>query len=151
MIINTTYRSPIGYLNITILEQVLTNLNWSAEQTFTSHDHASHIHHALDNYFHTADLNQDIFKPQGSTFQRKVWQRMITIPKGSTISYGQLAKELNTSARAIGQACKSNPILLFIPCHRVVAKTHLGGYISGTDHLDKKEWLLDHEQSNTEI
>ena len=50
------------------------------------------------------------------------------IPAGSTRTYGELAKQLGTSARAIGGACRANPVLLLIPCHRVVAAHDKGGF-----------------------
>lgn len=83
----------------------------------------------------------------GSDFQLKVWRRLQQIPAGSVETYGGLAKELNTSARAIGNACRSNPCPLLIPCHRVVGKTGLGGF-SGQyagPKLEIKRWLLTHE------
>ncbi|QBQ56256.1 methylated-DNA--[protein]-cysteine S-methyltransferase [Nitrosococcus wardiae] len=85
--------------------------------------------------------------PQGSSFQKRVWQVLRTIPSGSTVSYGMLAKELNTSARAIGGACCANPLPIFIPCHRVVSRQGLGGYSGAMEgpQLDIKAWLLQHE------
>lgn len=57
----------------------------------------------------------------GSAFQRRVWQALQAIPAGATLSYGQLARQLGTHARAIGGACRSNPIPIVIPCHRIVS------------------------------
>jgi methylated-DNA-[protein]-cysteine S-methyltransferase len=78
-----------------------------------------------------------------------VWQRLREIPAGRTLSYGVLARELGTSARAVGGACRANPVPLAIPCHRVVAATGLGGYSGarGGDWLEKKRWLLRHEEA----
>jgi methylated-DNA-[protein]-cysteine S-methyltransferase len=61
------------------------------------------------------------------------------------MTYGELAKELNTSSRAIGQACRTNPLVLFIPCHRIVSKTGLGGYMGDQKKVSIKSWLLEHE------
>jgi methylated-DNA-[protein]-cysteine S-methyltransferase len=85
--------------------------------------------------------------PAGTPFQRRVWQRLSAIPAGETLTYGALARELGTSARAVGGACRTNPIPLVIPCHRVVATNGLGGYSGerGGDWLAKKRWLLAHE------
>jgi len=85
---------------------------------------------------------------EGSSFQRKVWDCLWRIPLGETRTYGQLAKTLKTSARAIGMACRSNPLPIVIPCHRVVAMHHMGGYCGETagERLAIKKWLLDHEQ-----
>jgi len=84
---------------------------------------------------------------QGSVFQRRVWQALATIPAGKTFTYGALAKKLGTSSRAIGGACRANPVPVVIPCHRVVAAHGIGGYAGHTsgEVLGIKNWLLDHE------
>jgi methylated-DNA-[protein]-cysteine S-methyltransferase len=73
---------------------------------------------------------------------------MCGIPRGKTRSYGELAAELKSAAQAIGQACGTNPIPIIIPCHRVVGKAGLGGFMKHADGdpLEIKRWLLDHEQ-----
>ena len=83
----------------------------------------------------------------GTSFQCRVWERLRRIPPGGTLSYGALARELGTSARAVGGACRSNPVPLAVPCHRVVAAAGLGGYSGerGGEWLAKKRWLLRHE------
>ncbi|TAN47241.1 MAG: methylated-DNA--[protein]-cysteine S-methyltransferase [Methylococcaceae bacterium] len=87
--------------------------------------------------------------PVGTDFQRRVWQRLADIPLGTVVSYGQLAREMGSGARAIAGACRANPYPLVIPCHRVVAAHGLGGYCGATDGgwLDIKRWLLAHEQA----
>ncbi|AEH50313.1 methylated-DNA--[protein]-cysteine S-methyltransferase [Pseudothermotoga thermarum] len=80
--------------------------------------------------------------PKGTDFQKKVWQALREIPYGTVISYGELAKKLNTSARAIGQAVGRNPLPIYFPCHRVVAKNSLGGFSSG---IKWKKFLLEVE------
>ena len=88
------------------------------------------------------------FSASGTAHQQKVWQAMRNIPRGETRSYGELAAELKSAAQAIGQACGANPIPIVIPCHRVVGKSGLGGFmghVSGVS-LDIKRWLLAHEQ-----
>jgi methylated-DNA-[protein]-cysteine S-methyltransferase len=87
-------------------------------------------------------------KPQGSTYQQKVWNALLVIPVGRTLSYGELALKLQSSARAIGQACKKNPLTLFVPCHRVIAKHGIGGYMGDPHALPYKEALLNHEAIN---
>jgi methylated-DNA-[protein]-cysteine S-methyltransferase len=80
--------------------------------------------------------------PNGSAFQRRVWEALRAIPAGETRSYGDLAASLGTSARAIGGANAANPIPILIPCHRVVgAGGALGGY-SGGDGVPTKRFLL---------
>ena len=87
-------------------------------------------------------------KPQGTEFQLAVWARLRKIPVGETVTYGELAKELNSHPRAIGQACKKNPIPIIIPCHRVLSKQGNGGYSGATtgNKLEFKESLLRHER-----
>jgi methylated-DNA-[protein]-cysteine S-methyltransferase len=86
-------------------------------------------------------------KPQGTPFQQRVWQRLLQIPSGAVVRYGELAQELGSSARAVAGACRANPIPLIIPCHRVIAATGPGGYMgqSGGEALAIKRWLLQHE------
>lgn len=87
---------------------------------------------------------------QGSDHQQRVWRALIRIPSGRVKSYGELARELKSSARAIGGACRSNPIAIVVPCHRVVAAGDMGGFMgqqSGSA-LKIKRWLLTHEQQS---
>ncbi|MES2298982.1 MAG: methylated-DNA--[protein]-cysteine S-methyltransferase [Pseudomonadota bacterium] len=85
----------------------------------------------------------------GSAFQRKVWQAIASIPRGSVRSYGQVAKLIGSAPRAVGQACGANWFPLVIPCHRVTAAGGLGGFSNHDDengfHLGVKRWLLAHE------
>jgi methylated-DNA-[protein]-cysteine S-methyltransferase len=86
-------------------------------------------------------------KPQGTEFQRRVWNALLEIPYGETTSYGELACRLGNPAasRAVGLANGSNPIAIVIPCHRVIGSTgKLTGYGGG---LENKRWLLDFERS----
>ena len=83
--------------------------------------------------------------PLGSAFQQKVWRELRLIPYGQTVTYGELAKRLNSSARAVGSAVGRNPISVVVPCHRVVgANGALTGYAGG---IHKKIWLLEHEKT----
>jgi methylated-DNA-[protein]-cysteine S-methyltransferase len=84
----------------------------------------------------------------GTLHQQKIWHALCNIPRGKTRSYGELAAELESGAQAVGQACGANPIPIIIPCHRVVSKSGLGGFMrhaSGAS-VDIKRWLLAHEQ-----
>ena len=67
------------------------------------------------------------------------------------MTYGELAQQLGTSARAIGQACRTNPVPIIVPCHRVIAANHAGGYAGHTSGklLAIKKYLLDHEKRST--
>lgn len=84
---------------------------------------------------------------QGTPFQRRVWAAIAAIPCGRTRRYGELARELDSAARAVGGACGANPFPLIVPCHRVVSSQGLGGFAGDTDgHLIRvKQWLLTHE------
>lgn len=86
--------------------------------------------------------------PTGTPFQQRVWQALQRIPSGQTVTYGALAEELGTGARAVGGACRANPIPLLIPCHRVLAANGHGGFAGHRTGRwpDIKRWLLDHEQ-----
>lgn len=87
-------------------------------------------------------------QPAGTAFQRRVWAEIAAIPLGRVDTYGQLAKNLKNSPRAVGQACGANPHPLIVPCHRVVAaKSGLGGFNRqrGGFLLEVKRWLLRHE------
>ncbi|MBS0002790.1 MAG: MGMT family protein [Thioalkalivibrio sp.] len=90
--------------------------------------------------------------PDGSAHARRVWRALCAIPVGETRSYTQVAREIGSAARAVGQACRANPWPLFIPCHRVVPAGGwetgaAGGYAGNLDgpHADVKGWLLLHE------
>lgn len=83
-----------------------------------------------------------------SGFQRRVWRALSATGAGQTLTYGGLAARLGTHPRAVGGACRSNPLPIVIPCHRVVAKSGgLRGYTGPTRRrgLAVKAWLLRHE------
>ncbi|OIQ74059.1 methylated-DNA--protein-cysteine methyltransferase [mine drainage metagenome] len=84
---------------------------------------------------------------RGSVFQRRVWDLMREIPRGSVLRYGDAAQRLGSAARAIGGACRANPFAPIVPCHRIVAAAGLGGFAGsrGDDALAIKAWLLHHE------
>jgi methylated-DNA-[protein]-cysteine S-methyltransferase len=102
----------------------------------------------LGEYFAGARRDFDLpLRPQGTSFQQAAWQQLQRIPYGSTISYAEEAARLGrpTAYRAVGGANGKNPLPIVIPCHRVIAADgSLGGFSAG---LAKKQWLLDHEQS----
>lgn len=84
----------------------------------------------------------------GTPFREKVWDALRAIPPGTRLTYGELAARLDSAPRAVGQACGANPLPVVIPCHRVVGKTGLGGFMNhaGGEPLAIKRWLLAHEQ-----
>jgi methylated-DNA-[protein]-cysteine S-methyltransferase len=84
---------------------------------------------------------------EGTPFRRRVWRAIGAIRPGSTRTYGQIAVELGSAPRAVGQACGDNPLPLLIPCHRVVAADGPGGFAHSAAgfHQNVKQWLLAHE------
>jgi len=83
----------------------------------------------------------------GTQFQQRVWSLMRAIPAGETRTYGAIARELGSAPRAVGQACRANPLPIVVPCHRVVGARGLGGFAGDTSgrRLAVKQWLLRHE------
>lgn len=112
-------------------------------------ERVQHLRKELDAYWrdpcHVFDLP---FEAAGTPFQMRVWRALMSIPPGRPSTYGELAKQLGTAARAIGQACGANPLPILIPCHRICAASGLGGFMhaSAGMPLDVKTWLLAHEQ-----
>lgn len=101
--------------------------------------------HWLDAYFNgQTDAELPHLKIDGTPFQQRVLEASLKIPFGTTLSYGQLAKQVDClSSQAVGGALGRNKLLIFIPCHRIVGVNgQLTGYLGG---IDKKEWLLKHE------
>jgi len=102
----------------------------------------------LENYRQNPDARFDLpLAIEGTEFQRRLWDALCTIPRGKTLTYGELGQRLGAEARAIGQACGDNRFPIVIPCHRVVAADGLGGFAHSTSGylLEAKRWLLLHE------
>jgi methylated-DNA-[protein]-cysteine S-methyltransferase len=102
----------------------------------------------LEIYRQNPDVRFDLpLLIEGTDFQRRLWDALCTIPRGKTMTYGEMAKRLGGEARAIGQACGDNRLPIVIPCHRVVAADGLGGFAHSTSGylLEAKRWLLLHE------
>ena len=86
--------------------------------------------------------------PQGTSFQKKVWTHLKTIPYGASVSYLQLSKQLGDvkAIRAVAAANGKNPLWIIVPCHRVIGSDgSLVGYAGG---IGRKQWLLNHERPN---
>lgn len=153
------YDSPVGRLLLTSDGENLTGL-WITRDTPAAdgvEGECAVLEEAerwLDAYFCGEEKPVDFpLKPEGTAFQKQVWDILLTIPHGKTRTYGEIAREMGEilgkekmSAQAVGGAVGRNPISIFIPCHRVVgAQGQLTGYAGG---LDKKIWLLRHEGWN---
>jgi methylated-DNA-[protein]-cysteine S-methyltransferase len=146
---------PIKQLLLLIEGGELQNISMDFEQTeltpisVTIPGNISDITQQLCQYSEQAHNNWSIGLPEsGTAFQRRVWQYLQTIPMGTTQSYGEVAQALNSSARAVGNACRANPYLLVVPCHRVVKSNGIGGFGGKIDGeaIAIKQWLLAHER-----
>lgn len=117
----------------------------------TEHDpvRAGAASRQLREYFAGVRTTFDLpLAPCGSAFQRRVWDALREIPAGHTRTYGEIARRLGqpSASRAVGMANHHNPLVIVVPCHRVVgADGTLTGYGGG---LNRKRWLLEHETSS---
>jgi methylated-DNA-[protein]-cysteine S-methyltransferase len=143
--------SPLGKIGVTISENFLTQLQF-LDDTYpllTSKETlAGRIVEEVNHYFKNPSFQFTIpFRVTGTTFQTCAWKALVRLPVGSTTTYSALASDLNTGPRAVGNACRSNPIPLLIPCHRVLAKNGLGGFMGDCTgkKIAIKQWLLKHE------
>ena len=158
----TCYPSPLGEIILASDGEALTGL-WFAGQKYEgatlAPEHAekdlpvfAQTRHWLDIYF---DGKAPDFTPplrlRGTDFRQTVWEFLLTIPFGKTVTYGEIAAQIaqktggSVSARAVGGAVGHNPISLIVPCHRVVgADGSLTGYAGG---VERKEKLLKLEKN----
>ena len=152
------YPSPIGTLSLVADEQYLYGI-WVQDQTHFerglgdetieevgSHPVLEQVISYLDTYFEakSQDLSDLPLAPIGTDFEKRVWTYLQSIPYGQTVTYGQIAQDLQVaSAQAIGGAVGRNPWSILVPCHRVLgAGKCLTGYAAG---VEMKAWLLEHE------
>jgi len=151
----TYVESPIGRLLLTSDGAALTGLYMEPSREWQSVDARAADATAwplpeavrqLEEYFAGSRRVFDLpLRPQGTAFQRRVWDALAEIPYGGTSSYGELARRIDNpgAARAVGLANNRNPISIVVPCHRVIgADGSLTGYGGG---LERKRWLLAHE------
>jgi methylated-DNA-[protein]-cysteine S-methyltransferase len=144
---------PFGVLGIRCTEDALTGIDFllaSEKPQRATSAFAKIVCEQLLRYFENPDVQFSVpLQLNGTPHQQKVWQALIAIPRGETRSYGGLAAELKSGSQAIGQACGANPIPIIIPCHRVVSRSGLGGFMRHTSgaSLDIKRWLLAHEDT----
>lgn len=150
--------SPLGDMQMIEENNSLTHLNLSVNQilpadfpkgSITQKDTPliSSAKRQLDEYFQGKRKSFDLpLAPSGTQFQQKVWNALCTIPYGETRSYKEIAAQIQNpkGCRAVGMANNRNPIMIIIPCHRVIGSNgSLVGYAGG---LDIKQWLLAHEK-----
>lgn len=144
--------APMCPLGACFSGDTLTRLDFlpaAAEFSARKDARADHLARELDAYWEDPahSFEMDV-APQGTQFQLRVWHALTQIPAGQPTTYGALAKQLGTAARAVGQACGANPLPILIPCHRVVAASGLGGFMHASSGapLNVKTWLLAHER-----
>ena len=131
------YKSPIGILEIICENNKLVSLKLvdCCEKSNVETDFIKDIKNQLDEYFLGKRKNFNIkINPKGTDFQKLVWKELQNIPYGTIKSYSEVAISCNNknAQRAVGSACNKNPIIIIIPCHRVISKNgNLGGFAYG--------------------
>jgi methylated-DNA-[protein]-cysteine S-methyltransferase len=145
--------SPVGLIEIQATDTGIASLFFREQPTEAPSKgkvpkHLKEAVKQLEQYFRKERTDFELpLDPQGTDFQRQVWQELQSIPFGKTCTYLDLSRKLNNekAVRAVGTANGSNPISLFIPCHRVIGTNgKLIGYGGG---LWRKEWLLNFENA----
>ncbi len=134
--------SPIGFFNAIFSEIGLKQLSYLGRMK-SKYPIDQNLQNSVENFFSSKGLE---FLPaidlQGTDFQLKVWNALCAIPRGSTASYMAIAEQIGSpnASRAVGTACKLNPIPLFVPCHRVIKQDKsIGQFALGSNN---KEYLL---------
>lgn len=156
---NTTYtkihNTPLGLLKLICDDYHLTGVEYIEENSESipknskkSHPILEEAAKQMDEYFQEKRSVFDLpIKLNGTEFQNKVWGELLKIPYGQVKTYGEVASVVDTidSSRAVGLACKMNPLLIVVPCHRVVgANNKLTGFAIG---IEKKSYLLELERA----
>lgn len=150
---NAVIDTPVGPLGILMMCESLFKIHFlekSSPLIPPTTMISTQICQQLENYFfhnpkHIFDLPLFI---SGTDLQKKVWMALRSIPSGKTVTYGELADQIGTHPRVIGNACRANPIPVIIPCHRVVLKGGLGGFCGRKTgyFMQIKKWLLGYEK-----
>ena len=147
--------SPIGILMLGSDEWQLKSISFEAEYLENESsipDVLIAAQKQLEEYFSGSRQNFDLsINPEGTEFQHRVWTRVSAVNYGATKSYIEIAHEVKSqdSSRAVGMANGKNPLPIIIPCHRIIGHNgKLTGYAGG---LERKKWLLLHEQNHSVI
>ena len=153
MSVSTYYHSPIGWIEIQASHDAVTSLMFCDDPKDDQRNDSEILADCvrqLDEYFSGSLTKFDVpVKQEGTEFQQNVWNALMSIPFGQTVSYGDVAKRLNNpqAMRAVGAANGKNKVWIVVPCHRVIgANGTLTGYAGG---LDRKMWLLAHEANKS--
>ena len=158
------YDSPLGPIVIESDGEALTGLRFGEEKTqaTSSLPIFDEARRWLDDYFAGKQTENAVMggktdgriivQPKGTAFQQRVWQALLTIPYGKTVSYGEIARMVGCkSAQAVGQAVGTNPVALLIPCHRVIAAHgKLGGYAYGQEIKERLLNIEHHDYYSTQ-
>ncbi|GBD89339.1 methylated-DNA--protein-cysteine methyltransferase, constitutive [bacterium BMS3Abin04] len=147
----TYLKTPIGLIKITADDNAVNSVLFVFDDTEMEEENLNLVltqcKTELAEYFAGKRKAFDVpIHQEGTEFQKKVWNELIKIPYGKTVSYNDLAKALDNvkSIRAVGAANGKNQISIIVPCHRVIGSDgSLTGYAGG---LWRKKWLLDHEK-----
>ena len=152
------FSSPIGSFTVFHNENRVLEINLGIDLNKKSRlndyganvlsPYAEKVSENLEAYFTNSNKKLSIKTAAvGTTFQQSVWKIIQSIKSGKIMTYSDIAEKLGSSPRAVGNACRANPIPIIVPCHRVVAKSGLGGFagMSTGFNLDMKKWLLAHE------
>jgi len=143
--------SPLGWLGIGLHHDSITRLDYLDNRAVlkpASTRFGRQVAAQLAHYFANPRQRFSLaFELHGTSFQVRVWRALTQIPPGRTLTYGGLAGKLGSGARAVGNACRNNPVSIIVPCHRVVSVSGIGGYSGKTDgrEINRKHWLLTHE------
>lgn len=148
------YESPIGLLEIVTNNLKVLEINFvnKKEENINQNNVTKQCIKELDEYFNGIRKKFDVkLELRGTDFQKNVWNELEKIEYGEVKTYKDIAININNekAVRAVGNANNKNKIPIIIPCHRVIgASGKLVGYAGG---LDKKQWLLNHENNNNYI
>jgi methylated-DNA-[protein]-cysteine S-methyltransferase len=142
--------APFGGVGVTIQNDYVVgvDLRSNSPSAHPIYDpFAQNVAHQIQQYFLQKNFKLDIsYAVSGTPFQKRVWKVISEIPYGHVMTYSELAKKVTSGPRAVANACGANPLPLLIPCHRVVAKNGLGGFMQGVEGGIKiKAWLLANE------
>ena len=148
-----TLDSPVGQITLVSNETHLKSLSFSNDQMEESEIQPEILLNTslqLKEYFAGNRSRFDLeLDPDGTPFQKKVWQRLVQVSYGKTKSYGDIAIELGSvlNTRAVGTANGKNPIAIIMPCHRIIG--HDGKMVGYAGGLERKKWLLLHEAEHS--
>ena len=157
--------TPIGCLEVFCTQNKVLEINLGLENNSSNQScsntpdksissYALMVKSQIEEYFLNAISGFDIaLQVAGTAFQQSVWNIISSIKVGETLTYSDVAMQLNSSPRAVGNACRANPVPIIVPCHRIVSKSGIGGFDGQREgnNIDVKQWLLEHERSAANV